>query len=91
MRVFKRSYTRPLPANARSRAPTAMDVRYVEYKGRGGRSKKHLLTQDGKQHARQVGLLACRSSKTIGGFVDGCMGFTDRAMRPTDWRPISSG
>ena len=48
MRVFKRSFTRPIPANA-VMGTDRYGRSYVEYKGRGGRAKKCLLTQDGQR------------------------------------------
>ena len=48
MRVFKRSHTRPIPANAVT-GTDRYGRPYVEYKGRGGRAKKCLLTQDGQR------------------------------------------
>ena len=76
MRVFKRSHTRPLPADAQI-ANDRYGRQYAEYKGRGGRTRKCLLTQDAQR-------LLVKSSRWHVQFDDHrgirrrLIGFTDR-------------
>ncbi|MHC4518816.1 MAG: hypothetical protein ACYTAS_09535 [Planctomycetota bacterium] len=77
MRVFKRSHTRALPADARIFADR-YGRQYAAYKGRGGRTRKCLLTQDGQR-------MLVKSSRWHVQFEDyrgisrRIIGFTDRA------------
>ena len=77
MRVFKRSFTRPIATNAVTRTDR-YGRPYVEYKGRGGRTKKHRLTQDGQR-------MLVKSERWHVAFEDHrgirrrIIGFTDRA------------